>query len=235
MTDATADNTPEDDNVLAAEYVLGVLDAAPRRAATERIEREPDFAANVKAWEGRLESFNASYAPVTPPPGLKAKLMTRLFPNADRKPQGAWQALKFWRGFAAGALAAGLIAFAMSSIDRQPALTADPLVASLQADTGSVRFVVLYQPGTDEVHISKLDAEKTPQQNYELWLIEADGTPQSLGVLSDKDRNALTLSGEFVRKINAGDTFAISIEPAGGSPTGEVTGPVIAAGVCNLI
>ena len=49
MTDATADNTPEDDNVLAAEYVLGVLDAAPRRAAAERIERDPRFCRQCKS------------------------------------------------------------------------------------------------------------------------------------------------------------------------------------------
>jgi len=235
MTGETTDTLPEENNVLAAEYVLGVLEAGPRLAAAARIERDLDFAAMVKIWEQRLDSLNAAYAPVAPPADLKQKLMTRLFGHQETKSQGPWQTLKFWRGVATGALAVSLIAIGMSLFDRQPALTSEPLIASLQADTGSVRFIAFYETGTNEIRVSKLEAEKTPQQDFELWLIEADGIPQSLGVIPNTGRSSIGLSAAFVSKINAGDTFAVSIEPLGGSPTGEVTGPVIAAGVSSLL
>jgi anti-sigma-K factor RskA len=40
----------------------------------------------------------------------------------------------------------------------------------------------------------------------------------------------LAVSADLRRKIDAGAVFAISLEPQGGSPTGQPTGPVVAAG-----
>ena len=55
----------EEDN-LAAEYVLGVLDAAARRDVDRRIARDPAFAAEVAAWEARLAPLADAVRPITP-------------------------------------------------------------------------------------------------------------------------------------------------------------------------
>mgnify|MGYP000616225702 CR=1 FL=1 len=77
--------------------------------------------------------------------------------------------------------------------------------------------------------------QKADDQDYELWLIEADGTPQSIAVIADSDSQTVLISPAFREKIDADDIFAVSIEPLGGSPTGDVTGPVIADGQSRSI
>jgi anti-sigma-K factor RskA len=69
-----------------------------------------------------------------------------------------------------------------------------------------------------------------PQQSYELWLIPAEGgDPISLAVLGSLDAQFAVAPAE-VRRLRPGATLAVSTEPAGGSPTGKPTGPVILAG-----
>ena len=60
-----------------------------------------------------------------------------------------------------------------------------------------------------------------PGQVHELWLIAPGAAPVSLGLLQDRP---LLITHETPP---AGFTFAVSIEPEGGSPTGQPTGPVI--------
>ena len=44
----------DDDDLLAGEYVLGVLDADARAAATRRLEGDPEFAARVARWDAHF-------------------------------------------------------------------------------------------------------------------------------------------------------------------------------------
>src|SRR6185312_2630954 len=56
-----------DDDLLAAEYVLGVLERADRAMAARRIERDRAFARLVADWETRLAPWAEQIAPVAPP------------------------------------------------------------------------------------------------------------------------------------------------------------------------
>ena len=72
--------------------------------------------------------------------------------------------------------------------------------------------------------------EAGPQQSYELWLIPKEGdAPLSLAVLGRLDARLIVPAGHRAR-LQVGATLAVSVEPAGGSPTGAPTGPVILAG-----
>jgi len=53
--------------------------------------------------------------------------------------------------------------------------------------------------------------------------------------LNDAGRGNLKLSAGNQALFSAGGTLAISLEPAGGSPTGAPTGPVIATGKLSLL
>ncbi|MEO0830743.1 MAG: anti-sigma factor, partial [Pseudomonadota bacterium] len=57
----------------------------------------------------------------------------------------------------------------------------------------------------------------------EVWLIEGDADPVSLGLIG----GALSL-GDLT--FNTGTVLAVSIEPPGGSPSGTPTGQVVALG-----
>jgi anti-sigma-K factor RskA len=64
--------------------------------------------------------------------------------------------------------------------------------------------------------------------DYELWALPAGAPPVSLGVLpatGGASRHAL--SSRQLDALAASMQVAVSIEPAGGSPTGQPTGPVV--------
>jgi anti-sigma-K factor RskA len=66
-----------DREVLAAEYVLGTLDAAERAQAQRLIASDPAFAAVVSDWERRLGELNVLVAPVEPPPAILERIKSR--------------------------------------------------------------------------------------------------------------------------------------------------------------
>jgi anti-sigma-K factor RskA len=68
-----------------------------------------------------------------------------------------------------------------------------------------------------------------------LWVIPADGTPHSLGVLRTQGATALTLRPENRQRIAAGAVLAVTVEPVGGSPSGLPTGPVVAKGILSRV
>ncbi|CUX79405.1 MAG: hypothetical protein HLUCCA05_14540 [Roseibaca calidilacus] len=201
----------DDDDLLAAEYVLGLLGREEWRAADQRAATDGAFAARVRAWEVRLAPLNAEF-PELSAPNLLPQIEARLFPAPTRR-RNLWRWLG--AGSLVGALALGLVV--LSPVLRTPPaplLTAE-LVAEDRALVLAARF--------DGTQLS-LNAEGPPAgegQDYELWVIGADGVPSSLGLLQD---------GVLTREaaLQAGQVLAVSLEPAGGSTTGAPTGPVLA-------
>jgi anti-sigma-K factor RskA len=65
----------------------------------------------------------------------------------------------------------------------------------------------------------------------ELWLIEtADAAPVSLGVVGRDGEGVMVIEAPMRARLSEGAVLAVSLEPQGGSPTGQPTGPVIASG-----
>jgi len=64
-------------------------------------------------------------------------------------------------------------------------------------------------------------------KSYELWALPRGGAPVSLGLLPAAGRTERTLSEPQRVALLAADKVAVSIEPAGGSPTGSPTGPIV--------
>ncbi|MBO6717882.1 MAG: anti-sigma factor [Rhizobiaceae bacterium] len=239
--------TPADDNdlerkggedMLAAEYVLGVLPANERRQAAERIENDPSFAREVDAWELRLSGMAEAYEPVEPPADLKRALDTRLFAGGKTAKPGAglWSSLAFWRGLTAAALAVAIIALAIPYFTVVSSdITTERLVASLSHDDTDVHYFVVYDAEKSDIGLSHVTGARAEGRDFELWVIEGDSPPASLGVIPVGSNVHLAVTGELRRKIEAGAVFAISLEPQGGSPTGQPTGPVVAAGGLTTI
>lgn len=75
---------PDDQELLAAEYVLGTLDAEERARARALVAMDPGFAAMVRAWERRLGELNVLVAAVEPPPEIWDRIKAGI---ADRAPR----------------------------------------------------------------------------------------------------------------------------------------------------
>jgi anti-sigma-K factor RskA len=65
----------------------------------------------------------------------------------------------------------------------------------------------------------------------ELWVIPGKGqAPRSLGLLPETGSRAVALPEEIRRALTSSAALAISLEPAGGSPTRLPIGPVLYQG-----
>lgn len=116
---------------------------------------------------------------------------------------------------------------------RQQYETSRPLVASLTQSGDAPAFVAQYDP-VKKALLIKTALEDADEKVPEIWLIPAQGERKgevlSLGVMDEKAPDEVKITDEFIKLIGEGGTLAITMEPAGGSPTGVATGPVIALG-----
>ncbi|WP_028004210.1 anti-sigma factor [Sinorhizobium meliloti] len=224
---------PGGDEMFAAEYVLGVLSADERQIAARRIATDAEFSRIVLQWGERLSPLGLSYAEIEPPAAVKHALDQRLF-GAEPQPAAIlrqlWQSLAVWRGLAAAALAA--LAFVIvDSIVRPPAETPDfQLVASLAADATDVRYLAVYNPVHSRIGLSHVSGARAPNRDFELWVIKAGQSPISAGIIPVGETVHLALQESVARLLEQDAAVAISLEPEGGSPTGQPTGPIVAAG-----
>ena len=80
-----------------------------------------------------------------------------------------------------------------------------------------------------ELTVRPVAAKAPPGKSYELWIIDAKlGAPRSLGVIGEKPR-AATLS-DYDPAVVADATYAVTVEPPGGSPDGKPSGPPVFVG-----
>ena len=221
-------------NLIAAEYVLGVLGAEERREVERRLAQEPALASEVAFWEGRLGGIADAVAPVTPPPNAWSRIEAAVAASADRRQTSSslWQNVAFWRGFGLGAatLAAVSIA-ALVYIGLVPAAR-PPLMATLAGSSGQPNFVAaVTATGNDLVVVPAALLTNDPRA-MELWLIlpGPNQRPHSLGLIQPGQPIRLTIPPDLAGQLTPDAALAVSLEPPGGSPTGQPTGPVIASG-----
>jgi anti-sigma-K factor RskA len=224
----------DDEDLLAAEYAMGLLDRETRQAVELRLSRDHAFAAVVRDWEERLAGMNDQVEPVAPPIRTAAAIEERLFGSgeATRGP-GLWSSLVFWRGLAFAALAALTLVSAWQFMSETNA-PGSPLVAHVAGTEGRVSLVALYDGTSGELRLNRLEGNAASDRSFELWLIAGNEPPVSLGVLPGDTAVSIKVPASARPKF-AGALLAVSDEPLGGSPTGQPTGPVLATGRLDRI
>ena len=225
------------DDILAAEYVLGVLPWDEREIVGRRLDTDAIFARMVDRWEVHLAPLATGYAEVEPPASVKPAIDRRLFPAAPASAPapsaaggGLWASLAFWRGLTVAALAALALFVALPLINPPVAPEQQQLVASLAADGSQVRYLAAYDTEKGSVALSRVAGEAGTGKDFELWMIEGGNAPVSMGLIPAGDTALIAVSDTAKEKLGTGAVLAISLEPTGGSPTGQPTGPVVAAG-----
>lgn len=208
----------EPDELLAAEYVLGLLDGSDWRDARDRALVDAGFAARVEAWEARLAPLNAEFPEMTPPDVL-ARIEALLFAAAKPRRRFGWG----W-GLATGTALAAVLVVAFTLMPPQaPQVPQVPgLQAELVDESGELVLSASYDRSATRLSVATTGPEPGEGQDYQLWVIDDSGVPRSLGLLEGA-------STEIVAELESGQTLAVSLEPAGGSPEPVPTGPVLAA------
>jgi anti-sigma-K factor RskA len=301
----------EDQETLAAEYVLGTLSSEERQHAEALRSFDAKFESSVQQWERRLGELNVMVEAVEPSPAVWDKVKTQIEPfEADRSksappdrppPLSAVAALasdlpaetdgerspapavaggsaavdapttprkiepnanivvlsrraRRWRrvSFAVGALAAVLALYIavwqvapdlmpsqlrprqgnmVARSDTTPRTQQDRLVAVLQQGPNAPAFLLTFDMQRRTLFIRKVSATAEAGKSYELWLISKNlGAPRSLGVIGNDEFTSRNLAGNYDADTLRAATYAVSLEPNGGSPTGAPTGPVLFTG-----
>jgi anti-sigma-K factor RskA len=207
-----------------------------------------------------VEAAPAIEVPVAKVAKIEPIEESRRPPDPVAEPAGAevidlTRRVQRWRRIAAtiGALAAVLVSFVVAR-DYRPDLLPAPIrpkpviqiverpvevpsprpaqyVAVLQKDASSPGFLLTFDLDRRSLVARRVGAEKPAGKSYELWLIsDKFSGPKSLGLIgSDEFTVRPEPAGYDPVTLNAA-TYAVSVEPQGGSPSGAPTGPVIYTG-----
>ncbi|HEV7264370.1 MAG TPA: anti-sigma factor [Falsiroseomonas sp.] len=212
---------PEGREELAAEYVLGTLEAGEAASVARALETDKPLAEAVARWEARLAPLSALAAAESPPPDLWSRIEVALAPAAAPAAASRWRRLADpWRvgALGAGALAAGLAAFILL----RPA-PAPLMMTVLLTDRDQPAWLV--QADRDAIRLAALNTRPPPPGRVlELWALPQGATaPTSLGLIPADGR--ITVRPATIRP-QPGMLIEITLEPPGGSPIGRPTGPI---------
>lgn len=233
----------DDIDALAAEYVLGTLSAAERADVATRRGRERALDQAIVAWERRLAPMLTVVPEVAPAPQLFERILAqirlaqvgaagRVLQFTPREQQLQRRA----RGWRHAALGLGSLAAALAGVIGWHELVKAPMtttyVAVLQADKASPALMLTVDTATQMFAVRALSKPQEQGKTYELWLVhDSLKAPKSLGVVPDGDMEVRALNDSGIdRSMFMNATFAVSLEPMGGSPTGAPTGPVLFSG-----
>lgn len=225
----------EEMRAVAGEYVLGVLSAEEIDEVENALAGDRALRDEVDFWEERLIGLTQIPRPIAPSPALWRRIERDLPPQpaamADMVPlrrAGLWHSLPFWRAASAALMAATILLAVLVLRPMPPGERAD-FTAILQAQDKSVAFLVEVD-ARRAVSLTPLASVSVPaSQSLELWALkDANDRPRSLGVVA-ADRRSL-IAPSSLPEVVPGQLFLISLEPAGGSPTGLPTGPVLYGG-----
>ena len=205
---------------LASEYVLGTLRGPARRRFDRLMTDRADVRFAVWRWERRLNGLAEGIVPKKPPRRVWKNITRRIDTSTRTGLLDRWRAM--WITLPAAAAFAWLAVaiFPIQALDRVAVFadetTATMWVISADLDTGLLQAQTVNAP------------DLAPDSSFELWILRGNLPPLSLGLLSVTAGAVETeMSAELIAALTDFGQLAISLEPAGGSPTGLPTGPVL--------
>ncbi|HWG10916.1 MAG TPA: anti-sigma factor [Rhodanobacteraceae bacterium] len=224
-----------------AEYVLGVLDADARAEVAREIAGSDEAATAVALWQQRLLPLAAEIAAEEVPPYLWSRIRSALqwddvpAPSARATGMGLWQNLRFWQRIAFGASALAAACLLLLLVQRFVLMPPKPVIPYMAATITQTDGRVGWTATMDIAKASMIIVPASPQSFApghapELWLIPKGEKPIAVGMIVPDAPTTLDLDKALLARLGPTATLAVSIEPPGGSPTGQPTGPVIATG-----
>ncbi|MGA3309692.1 MAG: anti-sigma factor [Xanthobacteraceae bacterium] len=110
-------------------------------------------------------------------------------------------------------------------------LQQDRLVAVLQQEPTAPAFLLTLDTQHRSLIVRRVSAKPEAGRSYELWLISSRfPAPRSFGIVGNDEFTQRALPGNYDVDTLRTASYAVSIEPAGGSPSGVPTGPVLFTG-----
>jgi anti-sigma-K factor RskA len=226
---------------LAAEYVLGTMSARARRRFETLLKQMPALRRAVAEWESRLLPLTAVLPDIQPPARVWTSIEARIRGNrSSAAPAGFWQSLSFWRmsSFASAALALALLVFISLPGPQTPEeLPGRMVVVMNDVQTREPAMTATWEHGKQGQRVVRLrvmgHADMAPGTAWEMWMLPGENEkPVSLGLITTHETQTMVIPASMASRLDSAAGLAMSVEPAGGSPTGLPTGPVLYSGKC---
>jgi anti-sigma-K factor RskA len=217
-------------DLLAAEYVLGTLHGGARRRFEHWLEEDTALRELVTAWEDRIMPLGGVLPPVEPPAAVWQEIETRIAPP-QRKRANLWYCVEFWRpfGIATFVVAVALLVYIGFFAPRPQGVA---YLAVLADNNAHPALVVSAAPARNELTVQAVGVHAPETgKSLELWLMPGSKQPpQPLGLVAGNGSRTLSVPASLRQMLTGEVTLAVSLEPAGGSPTGLPTGPILYRG-----
>lgn len=234
-------------DILAAQYVLGTLRGAARKRFEALAAKRGDWQAAKQEWALRLHLLADTAVAVSPRQQVWNQIQSRLFGNPLATTKW-WQAADWWRGLALGSTSIAAV-LAVVMVARTPDIVEVPvtvavkvpvevavpatvaLLAGEDAKPGWMLALSKDAIGKPEVSIMTLASLKPiADKTFELWVLPpGQAAPVSLGLMPQIGNKKIAITDKLA-KLLLESGLAVSVEPMGGSPTGQPTGAVLFQG-----
>ncbi|MHC8341449.1 anti-sigma factor [Pseudomonas sp. HLT2-19-2] len=215
--------TPTLRRALAADYAIGLMPSAARRRFEQLLLEDAALRAELAQWQESLASLTEAL-PEQPVPdrvwqGITARIEPQVLHMPEKRPFWSWMRVT-------AAVCSMVIAITLGMLYNR-----DSARYSATLLTADAQPALKVEAHEDYLKVEPLTlAAVDPGRSLELWAIPADGKPISLGVIPAGGKGRVELSDVQKELIGKPIALAVSLEPKGGSPTGQPTGPVLYQG-----
>lgn len=231
-------NDPTLRDMLASEYVLGTLHGRARARFDRLLQQDAALRNLVSQWEQRIGHLHEGVTAKTPHARVWQGIQQRLGFNTGTQQNEAgifgklWTSLGFWRGVSVMASTAAIVLAVYLSMFQQPTVLVQQYVAVITNAQQQASWLARADLNNQQIIIKVVNEQTLPlDKAYELWMLpDAGKAPVSMGLLSPDQDKTIILTKTIVTQLKSAQGLAVSLEPAGGSPTGQPTGPVLYQG-----
>lgn len=215
--------TPERRRALAADYAIGLMPPTARKRFEHLLQDDAPLRADLARWNTHLSQLTEPLLEQPVPDHVWQAIVARIEPQTLHVPARR----PFWSWVRLSALACSLlIALTVGLLYNRDSVQYKATLLSGTAQPG-----LSIEAHSDYLAVRPLElAAVDGGRSLELWAIPVEGKPVSLGLIPRDGDGRITLSQTQQQLIRIPVVLAVSLEPQGGSPTGQPTGPVLYQG-----
>jgi anti-sigma-K factor RskA len=241
-------------DALAGALALNAVDPTELAQVQAHLAECPEPHDELRALVGAPVALASGLEPMTPDPAVRARLMRTVDQQSSvereraqdaqaergQRDRGAWGSVNLWRGLTAAAVIA-VLAIGVWNVSLRAELATRDKALSAVAEAiagGYPAYPVSGPAGTGYVIDTEgsgstflvAGLEALPRgELYEMWLIDADGTPLAVGTIAQSNTDLVVATLE--QNLAGFDVFAVTVESEPvEAPTSD---PVMAGPITN--
>ena len=231
--------TPDIDDDLSGQYVLGTLTEEERSHFEQRLASSVELQKEVNQWQAHFLSITDRLDPVAASQPLSARI-ERSLDELDKSPKPAkqstmnsqasfWQNLILWRGISMACLVLAMVlGFKLQTVE--PILGKPTYIAVLVQPESKAPGWVIQTSQANQIQLVPLAAVEIPEGKALQFWTKADDwdAPVSLGLV--RKGETLNLDINKLPPLTENQLFELTLEQETGSSTGKPTGPITSIG-----